>query len=248
MKLAYIIDDEEHAAENLKQKILAITNHFDQIQIFNNASSACESILKLQPDIIFSDIEMPSMNGISLHERIQHLKIPLIFVTAHTEFSLTAIKQQVFDYILKPVMEEELRDSLFRFFDFENRSTQNSIAQLSFSELSIRQKGKILIHALEKIYIIPLEEIVSLKAEGAYTNIQMMDGSSITSSKAIKYFEEELSDTGFLRIHRSNMVNVVYVKEINKKEGDQILLINGKSVTASKEGKNLILDYFRNLS
>lgn len=247
MRVAYIIDDEAHASENLMQKILSITKDFHQIYIFDNALTAYEAILNRKPDIIFSDIEMPDMNGIRLHEKVLHLNVPLIFVTAHVKFSLKAIKQQAFDYILKPVKEDELRDSLNRFFDFEKRVNLTAPAPLSFSEINFRQKGKILIHALEKIYIIALENIVSLKAENSYTMIQMIDGESVTASKPIKYFEDLLAESGFIRVHRSNMVNVVFVKEINTKDGDLIMMMNGSKFVASKEGKTLMINYFKNI-
>lgn len=246
MKSAYIIDDEMHVADYLKQKILSVTGYFDEIHIFNDAQSAFEAILTNKPDLIFSDIEMPHMTGISLHEKISHLKIPLIFVTSHVQFSIIAIKQQAFDYLLKPVKEDELRDCIQRYLEYERQQSDLPV-HLSLSEISIRQKGKMLLHALEKIYIIALEDIISLKADNSYTIFQMIDGNTITASKPIRFFEDELTASGFLRVHRSNIINIQYIKEIKTKDGDTVLLANGKSVNASKEGKALILEYFKKL-
>lgn len=107
MAIAYIIDDEKHAALLLKNKLLAVTDYFDDVELFTKPTKAFQAIHEKKPDLIFSDIEMPLMRGVDLHQMITDLDIPFIYVTAYSSYSIQALKLQAFDYILKPVKEEE---------------------------------------------------------------------------------------------------------------------------------------------
>ena len=84
MPIAYIIDDEAFSSESLKTKILSVTDYFSEIVVFNSPFEALKAIHSLKPCTVFSDIDMPELDGISLHEQISYLNIPLIYVTAHS--------------------------------------------------------------------------------------------------------------------------------------------------------------------
>mgnify|MGYP003477734757 CR=1 FL=1 len=249
MPIAYIIDDEAFSSESLKTKILSVTDYFSEIVVFNSPFEALKAIHSLKPCIVFSDIDMPELDGISLHEQINHLDIPLIYVTAHSSYSIRAVKLQAFDYLLKPVYEDELKESIDRFLTIKKNQAEKSEKETipSFSEISALQKGKFTVSSLEQIQIVTIENVVYLSAENNYTKIYLVDGSELMAPKTLKYFEEKLEDYGFVRVHKSFLVNLLCIVELSNKDGSQIILSNGHKVALAKDKKNLVLEFFKQL-
>lgn len=247
MSTVFIIDDEEHAALLLKDKLMDVTDYFDTIEIFTKPVLAYQAILERKPDLIFSDIEMPLIKGVDLHLQIANLNIPFIYVTAYSTYSLKAIKLQAFDYILKPVKEEELEETVKRFIlqsEIKSQESRSS-SQLSFYELLNKQKDKITVSTAESVYFIPMEDIVKIEGLNNYSCIHLKDKSTLVASKTLKYFEGQLSDFGFIRAHKSYLVNLIFVERILNRDGGQILLKSGDTLDVTREKRIEIREWFK---
>lgn len=246
MALVYIIDDEEHAALLLKDKLLAVTDYFDTIEIFTKPLLAFQAIQTKKPDLIFSDLDMPLIKGIDLHAQISNLNIPFIYVTAYSTYSIKAIKLQAFDYILKPVKESELEETIKRFIlQVEIKPQELQPQNLTFHELLNKQKDKIVVNTSESTYFIPIENIIKIEALNNYSCLHFNDKTTLVASKTLKYFEEQLSFFGFIRVHKSNLVNLIYVERILNRDGGQILLKNGDMIDVTREKRAEIKDWFK---
>lgn len=248
MAVAYIIDDEEHAALLLRDKLLDVTDYFDNIEIFIKPVLAYQAIIDKRPDLIFSDIEMPLIKGIDLHKKISNLNIPFIYVTAYSSFTFEAIKLQAFDYIMKPVKEEELEETIKRFIlsaepKIENEEIRNS-TQLSFYELMQKQKERITVSTSEGVFFISMEDIVKIEALNNYSCIYLKDKSALVASKTLKHFETQLTGFGFIRTHKSYLVNMVFIERLLSSEGGQLLLNTGESVDVTREKATEIKEWF----
>jgi len=246
MAVVYIIDDEEPAALLLRDKLMDVTDYFDSIEVFTRPVLAYQAILEKKPDLIFSDIEMPLIKGVDLHVQIASLNIPFIYVTAYSSYSLRAIKLQAFDYILKPVKEAELEESIKRFIlHTETRSRENRSTQLTFHEMMNKQKDKIMISTSESIYFIPIEDIVKVEGLNNYSCIHLNDKSKLVASKTLKYFESQLYSFGFIRAHKSFLVNLIYIERIMNRDGGQILLQTGETIDVTREKRAEIKEWFK---
>ena len=247
MATAYIIDDEARAGELLKAKIESVTDYFDAIEIFSNSHHAYRSIVENLPDIIFSDIEMPQMNGISVLDKIKHLNIPLIYVTAFSSYSITAIKQQVFDYILKPVKETELLDTINKFIAWKHQQHSQAAQQRpSLNDIIAKQNSKISIHTMESINLISINGIIQVVGEENYSRFIFLDGNNLLSSRTLKHFENQLVPFGFIRVHKSHLVNMVFVEKlITRDSGYLQLRSSNELIPFARDRKNEILEWFR---
>jgi two-component system LytT family response regulator len=244
----YIIDDEVRSAELLKAKIENVTDYFDTIKTFDSPIIAYRAIKESTPDLIFSDIEMPLMNGIDMLDQIKHLGIPTVYVTAFNIYSIKAIKQQIFDYILKPVKEQELLTTINKFIDWEkakNSFQPSSFNHSALTNVLIKQNNRLAIHTAESISLVSINLISHVVGEDNYSNFFFHDKSSLLSSKTLKFFETQLVHFGFIRVHKSYLVNMVYVDKIITRDGGQLLLKSGQLIPFVRERKSELLDWFK---
>lgn len=246
MPLAYIIDDELHSALLLKDKLLSVTEYFDKIEIFTKPLLAYHAIQNVRPDLIFSDIDMPLIKGVDLHNEIANLNIPFIYVTAYSSYSIKAIKLQAFDYILKPVKESELDEAIKRFIiQNETKQEKQNSTSLTFHEILNKQKDKLVVNTSESMYFIPIESILKIEALNNYSKFYFQDSTTLVASKTLKYFEDQLNKYGFIRVHKSFLVNLTFIDRIMNRDGGQILLINGDLIDVTREKRAEIKDKFR---
>lgn len=246
MATAYIVDDEMHAALLLKDKLLAVSDYFDNIEIFTKPAKALQAIQDKKPDLIFSDIEMPLMQGVDLHEKIAILDIPFIYVTAYSSYSIQAIKLQAFDYILKPVKEEELEVSIKRFINQQEfvKLKKENLDYPSYSNLLDKQKEKIIINTSESMRFVSINNIVWIEALNNYSNFHMKDETTLLASKTLKHFESQLINFGFIRAHRSSLVNLTYIESLSYEDGGQILLKTSETLDVTREKRAEIKNWF----
>ncbi|MCE7040434.1 LytTR family DNA-binding domain-containing protein [Dyadobacter sp. CY312] len=246
MTKAYIIDDELRAGQLLKAKIESITDYFDVVTAFNNPHQAYRAIIENAPDIIFADIEMPQMNGIEVLEKIKHLNIPMVYVTAFSYYSITAIKQQVFDYILKPVKEQELLETINKFIAWKQVQSVSTVQfRPSLSDIIAKQNSKISIHTVESINLISINTITQVTGEENYSNFMFQDGKKLLSSRTLKYFEQQLVPFGFIRVHKSHLVNMVFVDKLITRDSGYLQLRSTELIPFSRDKKSEILEWFK---
>ncbi|WP_149242891.1 LytR/AlgR family response regulator transcription factor [Dyadobacter sp. 32] len=245
MATAYIIEDEARSGELLKAKITSVTDYFDVIEIFTIPHIAYRSIIENAPDIIFSDIEMPQMSGIDVLEKIRHLNIPMVYVTAFSGYSIMAIKLQVFDYILKPVKEEELLNTINKFIAWKQlQMNRERDPKPSLNDIIAKQNSKISIHTLESINLISISAIVQVVGEENYSRFVFQDGKSLLSSKTLKNYESQLTPFGFIRVHKSHLVNMVFVDKVITRDGGYLLLRSLDLIPFARDRKTEILEWF----
>ncbi len=216
-----IIDDEQNARTALK--ILIEKYFLTEIHPLVFARSFEEAEVKFKTtlyDIVFLDINLKGTSGFNLLPLIGKAT-KIVFVTAYSEYLLKALRNKAFDYLVKPVREEDLRDCLLRL--------QNDFIQaVQVALLQVRQKGL--------ITTLRCSNILYVEGDGPYSTIYL-DTEIYTIARTIKSLMADLG-IGFIRIHKTYVVNRSYVKGFNK---DKIILLNEKCLPVSRSG-------FRNLS
>jgi two-component system LytT family response regulator len=243
-----IIDDEKNALDALE--ILLLKNHpsFEIVAKFNSSISALEYLLNNNVDLVFSDIQMPLLNGIELFKKIQKHNFFLVYTTAYDQYALEAIKLSAMDYLLKPIDEDELAKTLIKFSELIDKKYLNE-KLVSILKNSTENEKKIIekipISFQDKINLIKIDDIIYCESNDNYTTFYLLDGSKILSSKTIKFYEEQLQDCNFIRPHQSYVVNKKYIESYNKKEGGGLVLINNIDIPVSRQKKELVLELFK---
>lgn len=230
-----IIDDDDFARETLCD-LLSIYSNIEIIKTIKDSITAIKYIATLKPDLVFLDINMPNKDGFSVMNEIVELNIQteVIFVTAHQEFLMKALKQNAFDYIIKPINKNELNEAIERFSAKTN--TNNEQLKRDATANLIKEEKIILKNSHGSLYLKP-DDIIYLNAEGCYTYINLIDGKTETISKNIGSIENLFPTQNFYRISRSVIINLKYISKINRLKRLVFLNINNTHIElkASKE-------------
>jgi DNA-binding LytR/AlgR family response regulator len=221
-----IADDEPDAVELLK-KLLKDFSEIKIIATTNSASSAYKAVLKHEPDLLFLDIQMPMGNGIELSEKLRKLSIhpAIIFVTAYDKYAISAIRQAAFDYILKPVNRDELKEVVLRFINSQQYIKLEE--KLDHLYAHITYPHKLRFNTRTGFIMIDPSDIIYCKAEGNYTEIYTQTGKRELITQNLGYLEQSLSPTLFYRISRFNIVNLNFISRIDRKTKSCEIGING---------------------
>ena len=132
-----IIDDEVHNQENLKRLVEKNCSNIKVVDTASSAEEGLELILKHQPDLVFLDIEMPSVNGFEMLESMTHINFEVIFVTAYNQYVLQAIKSCALDYLMKPVAIPELKGAISRVSQVVTKKRENQKLKVLVDNLKI---------------------------------------------------------------------------------------------------------------
>ncbi|REB07848.1 DNA-binding response regulator [Sporosarcina sp. BI001-red] len=203
---ALVVDDERYAREEL---IFLLGRHTN-VEIVGEADSGDTAIMqaiRLQPDVVFLDVEMPKMNGIEVAAVLKELKNPpqIVFATAYPQFAADAFRVNAIDYLLKPYEEEQLAQTMNRISVKESlKATPDSNHQLG--KLAIERDGEI-------IYL-PISSILYICREDSVTRIVTKTG-EYEVKLTLKELETRLTPFSFYRIHKSYLVNLLHVSRLS---------------------------------
>ncbi|MBR9860003.1 response regulator transcription factor [bacterium] len=236
--LTYIVDDELQAIEGLKNLLTSFFPEFEVIGSANTVLQAAKEINTLQPDLIFLDVEMGKETGFDLLEILENLKAKVVFLTAHEEYALRAIKISALDYILKPPALGEIKSLLEKYRNLTETSDQKNINNLLVNFLEKdKSEHKITLPVLEGYELKKVSDILYVRAEGSYSHFQFKNGEHLLVSKNLKYFNEILEEYGFYRIHHSTIINLNYINKIGKSAGGYVVMEDGSEFSISKSRK-----------
>jgi two-component system, LytTR family, response regulator len=237
-----IIDDEKLARELLREFL----ETFPQIEIIgecNKGTDAVEQINKLKPDMIFLDVQMPGMNGFDVLDEIEHEPY-VIFTTAYDQYAIQAFERNAVDYLLKPLDQDRFKlavDRSLKRKKMEEGNIEDLLGSLRPANPRTSYDSHIFVQKSEKLFNLPVDEIIYLEASGDYTVISTKNDQFVSSS-GIGKLEEIMNPDTFIRVHRSTIVNVNYLKEIERhfNGGMVVKMQNGKSFPVSRTYAKLI--------
>jgi two-component system LytT family response regulator len=242
MSTTCIIVDDEKLARDLLREYLENYSEIEVVGEADQGTDAVEKIDKLKPDLVFLDVQMPGMTGFDVLEDIEHEPY-VIFVTAYDQYAIKAFEKNAVDYLLKPLDEERFRNAVNR--ALKRKTLEHSSIEDLLSSMRSERKGTydthIFVQKSEKLFNLPVEEIVYLEASGDYTIITTK-ADQFVSSSGIGKLEEILNPEVFIRVHRSTIVNVNYLKEIERhfNGGMVVKMQSGKSFPVSRTYAKLI--------
>lgn len=247
-----IVDDEEFARSSL---YFLLQENCPDINICGIAKSVNEARALLQShniDLIFLDIAMPGENGFSLIPQAQETNATVVFTTAYDQYALKAIKANAIDYLLKPIDIDELIAAVDKAMKHQilNNALNRNISLKNLEEDLKEQKGvsRLTLPSGQGYRLVDLDEIIHIEADSNYSIFHLKNTEKITVSKVLKDYEEILPEDRFVRIHKSSIVNLKYVKEYNNKNGLMLSLSNGESIVVSRRRASDFFEKMKNYS
>jgi two-component system, LytTR family, response regulator len=229
-KLSALIVDDEENARILLNKLLEETSLFDDIRVTQSVPAAYLELSRFAPDMIFLDIKMPGRDGFGFIQDLpQKYKMHrIVFVTAYDQFAIKAIKNQAFDYLLKPVNRKELKQCILRFIERRNDDPGTG-SQMKAIE-SGEKITRIRVNTRTGTLFINPADILFSKAEGNYTTI-CTGKKQYLCSMNLGNILELLPKKGFIRIGRSYIINLEYITMLDRKNSSITLVRDSESVT-----------------
>lgn len=238
-----IIDDEQNNIDNLR---ILLQEYCQGIIICATALNATEGekIIALhQPEIIFLDIQMPGQNGFDLLKSLPTHNFEVIFVTAYDQYGIQAVKFSAVDYLLKPVVIDELKLAVKKATDRILNKKQNLKLENLISVLQKehhKEDHRIAISTQKETRFVNTQSIIRCESSNNYTTFYLENGEKLLVSKPIYEYEEILSDYGFIRCHQSHLINKKFIRSLVKQDGGYLLLSDQTQLPISKNQRELI--------
>ena len=203
---ALVVDDERLA----RKELILMLKEFENINVIGEADdvpSAIEAINKLNPDVIFLDIQMPGESGFDLLNKID-TEAKIIFVTAFDEHAIHAFEINALDYLLKPINPERLKLSIER-LELDSEDAENQDKKLNYDDY-------LLLNLNNHLKFLSISSIISITSAGDYSNILLDKNKKGLTLKSMKEWEKRLPEKHFCRIHRSTIINMNYIERIEE--------------------------------
>ena len=244
-KLRVIIADDERPAREFLKSILREFELVELVGEAENGADAIELIKAVKPDLAILDLKMPEVSGLDAVKMLRKTQMPLVaFVTAHDEFAVQAFELNAVDYLLKPVERSRLAETIARASErlehedwrsIESEKIKTAAAaydQTTRSELIERIPVKV----REEIYLIPVEDIASIIADGELLHITTAKNQKYTINYRLKDLEPRLDPHKFVRLSRGAIANLSYVKSISPMPGGtySVTLTNSQEIASSR--------------
>jgi two-component system, LytTR family, response regulator len=229
-KLSALIVDDEEGARKLLKKLLDETHLFNNLRLAHSGPSANIELKEFDPDMIFLDIKMPEKDGFGvLSDLIHHNGSPgIVFVTAYEQYALKAIKNQAFDYLLKPVNRKELKQCVLRYMSLRKDSA--NMVQNIGRQFNTDKIKRVKVSTRTGTLFVNPANILYCKADGNYTMIFTMD-KQLLCSMNIGKMRDLLPESNFIRIGRSLILNLEHIAQLDRRHCTVTLVYQSDSVT-----------------
>ena len=243
---AIIIDDEVHCLETLSLLLKEFCPEVQLIDQCRSAKKALEAIEKYKPELVFLDIEMPTMNGFEMLEQFTEIQFAIIFTTSYDQYAIKAIRFSALDYLLKPIDPKELLNAV------KKVQEQRHLPMAEQFQMLLRQINgkdyqfhKIAIPTLEGFELIPADQVVRCEAADNYTYLHLKNKNKIVACRSLKEMEEQLKDFRFfVRVHHSYLVNLNEVVKYIRGDGGYLVMSDNSTINVSRSRKESLMKFF----
>lgn len=231
---ALIIDDEPPAVKTLTLMLRHYAPEITELKSTSDPHDGLRLLKEWKPGLLFLDVQMPLMNGFELLKQLPEIHFNIIFTTAFDKYAVEAIRFSALDYLMKPVDADELRQAVKRYINRAEASYNNKALYNNFLHnihASSRAGFKLALPTTQGTFFYRPEEIIRLEGEGNYTKFIFTGGRALLTSRTLKEYEEILEEHGFIRVHKSYIVNKTHVVNLT---GDGLLLTDNAKVEISR--------------
>ncbi len=235
-----IIDDEPPARQRLKELLAPYSESLILIGEAENGRKGLDLINKLNPDLIFLDIQMPGMTGFELIKELINIPI-IVFCTAYDQYSLDAFETNSVDYLVKPVKPERFEKTVEKIKRFTKKSNQDDLLHLIEqinSQAKQAEMSSITIKKGNRLMFIKLDDVSYFQSDERYVKVITVYGEESITEKSLKELEGKLPDS-FMRIHRSTIINKNTIGEVQSYFNSKyVFILNDKNKSKLYSGRS----------
>ena len=243
---ALIVEDEAASRITLSNYLSKYCPNVSVIGEAENINEAYQFIKSKSPDLVFLDVEMPFGNAFDLLEKFESIDFEVVFVTAFSKYAIDAIQLSASNYLLKPLSIDDLITAVEKVTANVANKQQLRSSSILLENLNIENKQlkKLVLPVMDGFEVVVLKDVVWCEANDNLTVFHLIDGTKKTVCKTLKFYEEALSNYDFIRVHKSYIININYVKKYKKGKGGQVTLTNDKVINVSVNRKQSFLSLF----
>jgi len=232
-----IIDDEQHNIENLQIILNKWCKDITVVAVGTSVEEGIEILNTHQPELLFLDIQLHDKSGFEILKSLKTIDFEVIFITAFDQYGIQAIKFSALDYLLKPINIIELQQAITKAKEKIAAKKQNLNLEnlLDYINNNRTKSQKIALPTLQQTHYVKVDEIIRCEAFNNYTTFYLKNSSSIMVCKTLKEFVTLLAPYNFRRSHQSHLVNLDYVKSLQKEDGGTLLLEDETIIPISRQ-------------
>ena len=243
--LKTIIIDDDYVSRMVLREMLE--KFLENIEILGEAGTVADGVRLIEstnPDLVLLDISMPDGTGFDLLDKLKAINFKLIFITAYSEYAIKAFKYSAFDYIVKPLNVQELTKAIMRIPHINRVDSKVRVKTLKENLLSADENASktVALPEINGFAIVNVEDIIRCEGKRNYTRIIFKEAPEKVVSRTLLEFEHLLSPLGFVRIHRSHLVNILNVVRYLKSDGGMVELKTGELLKVSPKHKEELLN------
>jgi len=244
-----IIDDEQSVRKSLEKVLRKNCPQVKLVAEADGVESGVKAIRKYHPDLILLDIKMDDGTGFDLMKQLEPVDFKVIFITAYDQFAIKAIKFSALDYLLKPIDPDDLAEAVKKAEKLVVTQLNQQLGTLADNMQTMDvSKKKIILKTFDNIHLVKLQDILYCECQDNYTNFHLLSGKKILVSVTLKAYDEMLSELGFFRIHKSYLINLIYINRFEKAEGGAIVLENEIKLPVASRKKEQLLEMIQKIS
>lgn len=228
-----IIEDEESFSDSLKMMIECTNYDVRVLGVVDNVQDAVKSVNMVKPDLIFLDVMLPDGNGFEVLEKTKYKDYSVVFTTSYTDYAVKAFELSALHYLIKPISVEKVNEVFQRYSLIRGAEQTKEQFQIAKNILNNNYE-KILLRVNNYNVIYNLKDIVLIESESSYSKFYLTDKTVLTITRPLNYYENLLSDSGFIRIHNRYIINSEHVKSVYKGNPNKVTMSNGLLITVAQ--------------
>jgi two-component system, LytTR family, response regulator len=248
-----LIDDDQNLRSGMKTLLERYAPEFSIIGEADSVESGVEVMQRLQPQVVFLDIQLGDGTGFDILESIANQNgkssSHIVFITAHEQYAIKAFRFSALDFLLKPVDPEELKKVIEKIKGVLDKNVDYAHIDLLLE--NIRKKvdnfKRIALSTAEGIHLFEISDIIRCESEDNYTTFYIKNSKPIVISKTLKEYEDLLTEHGFERIHQSHLINLAYLKSYIKKEGGYVVMADNSNLPISQRKKERLQELLKTI-
>jgi len=246
MLKAIIVDDEKISRDILSDYLAKYCPDVQVLAQCDSAQTGLSAIEKYHPDILFLDVEMPKGNGFDLLEQVKNIDFETVFVTAFDNYAIQALNYSAAYYILKPVSIDELVAAVEKIKTQKQKNASGVHTKVLLENIKAKNthQHKIVLPLQDGFEVVNLKDVVHCDAHDNFTDFYFVSKPKMMICRTLKFYEELLADSGFIRVHKSHLINLEHVQKYRKGKGGQLTMSNGSVIDVSPNKKDELMHYF----
>jgi two-component system LytT family response regulator len=243
-----LIDNEKIFRDGLRNTINLFASELNIVAEADGVKTGLEAIDDFSPELVFLDVEMDDGTGMDLLSKLDEIAFSVIFVTAHDKYAVSAFRFSALDYILKPINVKEFEEAVQKAKEVQaTKLLKERLDIFEENTTKSEQTKKLVLSGSKENLIVQISDVLSIEAEGSYSNFSFKNGETQLVSKNLKEYEQLLEEHKFFRAHRSWLINLKEVVKTETKDEMVAILTDDSKVPVSFRNRKQFTDSLKKL-